>query len=56
MVLGLGVVALVAAAGGAWWAMQPEPVAEADELAEAAEGDPSRDETEDLMRQIGYVQ
>ena len=50
---GLGV---VLAASGAWLFIEepgpdPEP-----EVVEATEADPSREETEDLMRKIGYVQ
>lgn len=44
------------AAGGAWWATRPEPPAPDVEVADADAADPSREETEDLMRQIGYVQ
>ncbi len=39
---------------GAWWLLSEEPVEP--EVAEAEELDPSREETEDLMRKIGYVQ
>ena len=39
------------------WLLNEEPEPEPDpEIAEAAEDDPSREETEDLMRKIGYVQ
>lgn len=52
----LALVCVGAAAGGAWWAMQPEPPPAEPELAEVTEADPSREQTEDLMREIGYVQ
>jgi len=53
----LGLMLVIGGAGGVWWLSRPEPPppAEAD-IAEADEKDPSREETEDLMRQIGYVQ
>jgi len=40
--------------GGAWWMSREEPVEP--EVADVEEVDQSREETEDLMRKIGYVQ
>ena len=43
--------------GGVWWVTRPEPPPEpVEDVAAADEKDPSREETEDLMRKIGYVQ
>jgi hypothetical protein len=52
----LGVVLLMGGGGGAWWVLQPEPEQATPEVADGEEADPSREETEDLMRKIGYVQ
>ena len=50
-------VALVAAAGASWWLLRPEPPPPpAPEVVDAEEADPSREQTADLMREIGYVQ
>ena len=50
---GLGIVLV----GVVAWVLMDEPVPEPEpEVTEVVEGDPSRDETEDLMRKIGYVQ
>ena len=52
----LALVCVGAAAGGAWWVLRPEPPPAEPEVAEATDADPSREQTEDLMREIGYVQ
>jgi len=46
---------VVMGAGGAFWLTIEVPPPEP-EVADAEEADPSREETEDLMRKIGYVQ
>jgi hypothetical protein len=56
MKVALALVCVGAAAGGAWWVLRPEPPPAEPEVAEATEADPSREQTEDLMREIGYVQ
>ena len=48
-----GVVLLVAAGSWLWWPEEPPEPAVPDV---AAEDDPSREETEAFMREIGYVQ
>ena len=45
-----------AVAVGGWWVLRPEPPPPEPEVAEVNETDPSREQTEDLMREIGYVQ
>ena len=53
----MAALALAAAAGVSWWWLRPEPPPPSPpEVADAEEADPSREETEDLMREIGYVQ
>ncbi len=53
--LALGLLVGVAGAGvAAWFVLAPPPEAPPEPV--AAEGDPSREQTEDLMRTIGYVQ
>ena len=56
LVMALTGLGLVLAGAVAWMVIEePEPEPEP-EVAEAEEADPSREETEDLMRKIGYVQ
>ena len=52
----LALVCVGAAAGGGWWVLRPEPPPAEPAVVEVSEADPSREQTEDLMREIGYVQ
>ncbi|HCH65089.1 MAG: hypothetical protein CL927_15615 [Deltaproteobacteria bacterium] len=55
--VGLAAVLLVAAAGASWWFLRAEPPPPPpQEEVDLSEADPSREETENLMREIGYVQ
>lgn len=52
-----GALAIAASAGGAVWFFWPEPPPPEPEAAlQADDAQPTRDETEDFMREIGYVQ
>jgi len=52
-----GVLAVAASTGGVAWFFWPEPPApEPEAVLEADDAQPTRDETEDFMREIGYVQ
>lgn len=53
-----GALAVAASAGGVAWCFWPEPPPppEPEAALEADGAEPTRDETEDFMREIGYVQ
>lgn len=56
-VIVVAAVALLALGGGiAAWVLWPEPEPEPEEVAEDKDTGFTRDETEELMRTIGYVQ